>query len=57
MFQFPVSVMILVMVVLGGMGSIRGVVLAALLLAFLQSIILQELSLWVNALGRVVGSP
>ena len=57
MFQFPVSVMILVMVVLGGMGSIRGVVLAALLLAFLQSVILQELTIWVNALGRVVGSP
>ncbi len=57
MFQFPVSVMVLVMVVLGGMGSIRGVVLAALLLAFLQSVILQELSLWVNALGRSIGSP
>ena len=57
MFQFPVSVMILVMVVLGGMGSVRGVVLAALLLAFLQSVILQELSMWLNALGRAVGSP
>ena len=57
MFQFPVSVMILVMVVLGGMGSVRGVVLAALLLAFLQSIILQELTQWVNALGRGIGSP
>ena len=57
MFQFPVSVMILVMVVLGGMGSVRGVVLAALLLAFLQSVILQELGLWVNAFGRAVGSP
>jgi branched-chain amino acid transport system permease protein len=57
MFQFPVSVMVLVMVVLGGMGSVRGVVLAALLLAFLQSVILQELTLWVNALGRAVGSP
>ena len=56
MFQFPVSVMILVMVVLGGMGSVRGVVLAALLLAFLQSVILQELTLWVNAFGRAVGS-
>jgi branched-chain amino acid transport system permease protein len=57
MFQFPVSVMVLVMVVLGGMGSIRGVVIAALILSFLQSTILQELSLWVNALGRAVGSP
>src|SRR5262245_7111312 len=57
MFQFPVSVMVLVMVVLGGMGSVRGVVLAALLLAFLQSVILQELTMWVNAFGRAVGSP
>ena len=56
MFQFPVSVMVLVMVVLGGMGSIRGVVIAALLLAFLQSVILQELTLYVHALGRAVGS-
>jgi branched-chain amino acid transport system permease protein len=57
MFMFPVSVMVLVMVVMGGMGSIRGVVLAALILSFLQSTILQELSLWINAFGRVVGSP
>jgi branched-chain amino acid transport system permease protein len=56
MFQFPVSVMLLVMVVLGGMGSVRGVVLAALVISFLQSVILQELTLWVNAIGRIIGS-
>jgi branched-chain amino acid transport system permease protein len=56
MFMFPVSVMVLVMVVLGGMGSIRGVVIAALLLAFLQSVILQELTEYVHAFGRMVGS-
>jgi branched-chain amino acid transport system permease protein len=56
MFRFPVSVMVLVMVVLGGMGSVRGVVLAALFIAFLQSVILQELTLWVNSLGRTLGS-
>ncbi len=56
MFQFPVSVMVLVMVVLGGMGSVRGVVLAALILSFLQSVVLQELTFYVQALGRVVGS-
>jgi len=56
MFTFPVSVMVLVKVVLGGMGSIRGVVVAALFLAFLQSVILQELTGWVHALGRLVGS-
>ena len=56
MFTFPVSVMILVMVVLGGLGSIRGVVLAALFVAFLQSVILQDLTEYVHALGRLVGS-
>src|SRR5262249_55653299 len=49
-------VMVLVIVVLGGMGSIRGVVIAALILSLLQSTILQELTLWVNALGKAVGS-
>jgi branched-chain amino acid transport system permease protein len=56
MFTFPVSVMVLVMVVLGGLGSIRGVVVAALFVAFLQSVILQDLTEYVHALGRVVGS-
>src|SRR5205823_3720368 len=56
MFTFPVSVMVLVMVVLGGLGSIRGVVMAALFVAFLQSVILQELTEYVHALGRLVGS-
>ena len=56
MFTFPVSVMVLVMVVLGGLGSIRGVVLAALLVAFLQSVILQDLTEYVHALGRLVSS-
>ena len=37
MFGFPVSVMILVMVVLGGIGSVWGVVLGAILLQLLQS--------------------
>jgi len=57
MFQFPVSAMVLVMVVLGGMGSVRGVVVAALMISFLQSVILQELTLWAQALGRLLGSP
>jgi len=56
MFTFPVSVMVLVMVVLGGLGSIRGVVIAALFVAFLQSVILQDLTEYVHVLGRLVGS-
>lgn len=56
MFGFPVSVMILVMVVLGGMGSVWGVVLGAIILQLLQSWFLQDLTQWLHALGRAVGS-
>ncbi len=54
MFMFPVSVMILVMIVLGGMGSVAGVVLGALILALLQSWFLQDLTQWIHAFGRLV---
>jgi branched-chain amino acid transport system permease protein len=54
MFMFPVSVMVLVMVVLGGMGSIPGVVVGALLLQLLQSWFLQDLTEWVHVFGRFV---
>jgi branched-chain amino acid transport system permease protein len=56
MFTFPVSVMVLVMVVLGGLGSIRGVVVAAMFVAFLQSVLLQDLTEYVHALGRLLRS-
>jgi branched-chain amino acid transport system permease protein len=55
MFQFPVSVMVLVMIVLGGMGSVPGVVVGALLLQLLQSWFLQDLTQWIHALGRLTG--
>jgi len=56
MFGFPVSVMILVMVVFGGIGSVWGVVVGAVILALLQSWWLQDLTEWSHALGRMVGS-
>jgi branched-chain amino acid transport system permease protein len=55
MFMFPVSVMILVMVVFGGIGSVWGVVVGALLLQILQSWFLEDLSGWLHALGRLAG--
>jgi branched-chain amino acid transport system permease protein len=54
MFMFPVSVMILVMIVFGGIGSVWGVVLGALILQMLQSWFLEDLSQWLHALGRLV---
>jgi branched-chain amino acid transport system permease protein len=56
MFMFPVSVMILVMVVFGGIGSVWGVVVGALLLQILQSWFLEDLSGWLHALGRFIGA-
>jgi branched-chain amino acid transport system permease protein len=55
MFTFPVSVMLLVMIVLGGMGSVAGVVLGALILQLLQSWFLQDLTQWVHVLGNFIG--
>ncbi|MBU6497516.1 MAG: branched-chain amino acid ABC transporter ATP-binding protein/permease [Rhodospirillales bacterium] len=55
MFGFPVSTMILVMVVFGGMGSVWGVVVGAFILQLLQSWFLQDLTQWVNAFGALIG--
>jgi branched-chain amino acid transport system permease protein len=55
MFTFPVSVMLLVMIVLGGTGSVAGVVVGAMLLQLLQSWFLQDLTQWVHMLGKFTG--
>jgi branched-chain amino acid transport system permease protein len=54
MFMFPVSVMLLVMIVFGGMGNVWGVVAGALILQILQSWLLQDLSGWLQALGELI---
>ncbi|SMF45711.1 amino acid/amide ABC transporter membrane protein 2, HAAT family /amino acid/amide ABC transporter ATP-binding protein 1, HAAT family [Tistlia consotensis] len=54
MFMFPVSAMILVMVVFGGMGSPYGVVAGALILQILQSWVLQDVSGWLHDLGELL---
>jgi branched-chain amino acid transport system permease protein len=56
MFGFPVSVMILVMVVLGGMGSVWGVVVGAVSLQLLQSWFLPDMTEWLHALGAAIGN-
>jgi ABC-type branched-subunit amino acid transport system ATPase component/ABC-type branched-subunit amino acid transport system permease subunit len=55
MFQFTVSTIILVMVVLGGMGSIPGVALGALLLTVFQGLVLGSLSQWTHVIGEATG--
>ena len=50
-FTFEVSIGILCMVVLGGMGNIAGVILGALLISALQFYLLDQMNSWAHSLG------
>ena len=56
-FEFNVSIMLLCMVVLGGMGSLRGVILGGMLITLFDRILLAQMTFLVRAVGRSVGSP
>jgi branched-chain amino acid transport system permease protein len=56
-FEFNVSIMLLCMVVLGGMGSIKGVILGGMLITLFDRILLSQMTFGVRAVGRAVGSP
>lgn len=49
-FSFVVSVTVLVMIVLGGMGNIRGVIVGSLIIYFLLYYVLGQLPLWIEAI-------
>jgi branched-chain amino acid transport system permease protein len=55
-FEFNVSIMLLCMVVLGGMGSLKGVILGGLLITLFDRILLAQLTFLVRGIGRSVGS-
>lgn len=55
-FSFNISILILCMVVLGGMGNIYGVILGAIALQGINFYVLPQLSTVVHALGDAVGS-
>ena len=51
-FNFSQSVLILVMVILGGMGNMWGVILGAIVIYMLQTEVLIHLPDWLSALGK-----
>ena len=53
MFNSAVSSMLLVMVVLGGMGSVWGVVIGAILLQLMQTWFLPQMTVWIHDLGKM----
>ncbi|HEY4028137.1 MAG TPA: ABC transporter ATP-binding protein [Candidatus Dormibacteraeota bacterium] len=56
-FSFLVSVTVLLMVTLGGMGNIPGVIVGALVIYFVQYKILGDLPHWTTAIGSGIGLP
>jgi branched-chain amino acid transport system permease protein len=54
-FEFIVSVSILIMVVLGGMGNIPGVIIGALTIFFVQFFVLTNLPDYVSTFANLVG--
>src|SRR5262249_13665939 len=55
-FEFQVSIMLLCMVVLGGAGSIKGVILGAMLITLFDRVLLSQATFLVRGIGRTVGS-
>ena len=55
-FAFSISILILCMVVLGGMGNIYGVILGAIALQGVNFYLLPQMNTWVHAIGDAVGN-
>jgi branched-chain amino acid transport system permease protein len=54
-FEFNVSIMLLCMVVLGGMGSLRGVILGGMLITLFDRILLAQMTFLIRWVGRSLG--
>ncbi len=54
-FEFQVSIMLLCMVVLGGAGSLRGVILGGMLITLFDRVVLTQSTFMVRWVGRTVG--
>jgi branched-chain amino acid transport system permease protein len=54
-FNFSQSVLILVMVILGGMGNMWGVMLGAVLIYMLQTVVLIQAGTWLSGIGKATG--
>jgi branched-chain amino acid transport system permease protein len=55
-FAFSISILILCMVILGGMGNIYGVILGAIALQGINFYLLPQMNTWVHAIGDAVGN-
>jgi branched-chain amino acid transport system permease protein len=56
-FDFSISIMVLSMVILGGLGNIWGVMAGGVLMASFDRIFAERLTGWVHQLGDAIGAP
>lgn len=56
LFRFQVSIMLLCIVILGGMGNLKGVILGGMCILFFDRVVLAESTYLVRSLGRLLGS-
>ena len=56
-FSFNISIMVLCMVILGGMGNIYGVILGAIILQGLNFYLLPQINVWSTPLATPLGVP
>jgi branched-chain amino acid transport system permease protein len=56
-FEFQVSIMLLCMVVLGGAGNLKGVILGAMLITLFDRVVLAEATFFLRWAGRNLGLP
>jgi branched-chain amino acid transport system permease protein len=57
LFSFQVSIMLLCIVILGGMGNLKGVILGGMCILFFDRVVLAQSTHLVRNLGRLFGSP
>jgi len=57
LFKFNMSIMILCMVVLGGMGSIKGVIIGGMLIQLFDRVVLTQTTILAQSLGRSLNIP
>jgi branched-chain amino acid transport system permease protein len=55
-FEFQISIIVLAMVILGGMGNMFGVIVGGILLGSFDRILAERATDWIHQFGRLVGS-
>jgi branched-chain amino acid transport system permease protein len=56
-FQFEISIMVLSMVILGGMGNVWGVIFGGVLMGAFNLMLAERAGHWIRELGILIGSP